>query len=217
AAGAVLNQFAGTLMAGLVADPSSPPQLAARALARLEQAGYASPAGAGHEALRCPSLLALEPGAAIECVLGLLLACTGARAVSLWGAGPTGRLAPICAAGGTPRRGAPSRRGAAHARAARRGLIDARGDPRAADAACTQRLQRARARAGQRATAHPPRLRSPRRAAAGADPRQRGSGALSRAAGRGARGTQRQGAARRPARRSRRPAGRPRAGDAAHL
>lgn len=109
AAGAVLNQFAGTLMAGLVADPSSPPQLAARALARLEQAGYASPAGAGHEALRCPSLLALEPGAAIECVLGLLLACTGARAVSLWGAGPTGRLAPICAAGGTPRRGPAAR------------------------------------------------------------------------------------------------------------
>jgi signal transduction histidine kinase len=122
AAGTILNQFAGTLMARLLADPSVPAQLASRALARLEQAGLASAAGAGHEALRCPSLLGLEPGTAIECVLGLLVACTGARAVSLWSAGPTGRVAPICCAGERPGRG-PAPRLA-------RELIAGEGEPR---------------------------------------------------------------------------------------
>ncbi len=105
AAGNVLNRFAGTLAAALAADPGSPPELAARALACLEQAGLASVAGAGHEALSSPAVLAQEPGAAIECMMRLLVACTGARAVSLWAAGPTGRPAPICSAGEAPRGG----------------------------------------------------------------------------------------------------------------
>jgi signal transduction histidine kinase len=104
AAGTVLSQFAGALLVGLAADSHSP-ELPARALARLEEAGLASAAAAGHEALRCPSLLALEPGQALESVMRLLVACTGARYVSLWGAGPTGRLAAICWAGETPRGG----------------------------------------------------------------------------------------------------------------
>jgi signal transduction histidine kinase len=105
AAETVLNQFAGVLMAGLLADPDSPPEPAVAALARLEEAGLVTAAAAAHEALRCPSLLALEPASAIECVLRLLVACAGARSVSLWGAGATGRLAPICWAGEEPRRG----------------------------------------------------------------------------------------------------------------
>ncbi len=104
AAETVVNQFTGTLLVGLVADPVSPTELAASALARLVDAGLASAAAAGHEALRSPALLALEPGRALEGVLELVLACAAPRAVALWSAGPTGRLTPICRAGTAPSR-----------------------------------------------------------------------------------------------------------------
>jgi signal transduction histidine kinase len=105
AAETVVNQFAGMLLVGLLADPSSAPELAADALARLVDAGLASAPAAGHEALRSPALLTLEPGRAVESVLRLVLACAAPRSVSLWGAGPTGRLAPICIAGEGSSRG----------------------------------------------------------------------------------------------------------------
>jgi len=99
AAATVVNGFAGTLLLCLLADPSCSPELPGRALARLAGVGLASPAAAGREALRCPSLLALEPARATETVLRVLLACGGPRTVSLWAAGPTGQLAEIGCAG----------------------------------------------------------------------------------------------------------------------
>jgi signal transduction histidine kinase len=105
AAETVLNLFAGTLLAALLEGPDPSTELAADALAGLEEAGLASPAAAGHEAVRAPSLLAGEPGGAIDCILRLLVACSGARSVSLWGTGPTGQVVQICGAGESEARG----------------------------------------------------------------------------------------------------------------
>jgi len=109
AADTVLSSYAGTLLVSLATDPVLAPELAGEALTRLTDAGLASAAAAGREALRCPSLLALEPGRAIESVLRLLLACAGARALSLWATGPTGQLAPVCSLGAEPPRSAAPR------------------------------------------------------------------------------------------------------------
>ncbi len=109
AAATVLNGFAGTLLVFLVSDPASAPELPGAALARLSRAGLVSPAAAGREALRCPSLLALEPARAVESVLHVLLASCAPRTVSLWAAGPTGQLSEIGCAG-TARTGAPAAR-----------------------------------------------------------------------------------------------------------
>jgi signal transduction histidine kinase len=109
AAETVLNGFAGTLLVCIVSDPASSPELPGAALARLVQADLASPAAAGREALRSPSLLALEPARAIDSVLRVLIASGGPRTVSLWAAGPTGQLAEIGCAGAVHTRALPAR------------------------------------------------------------------------------------------------------------
>ena len=104
------------------------------------------------------------------------------------------------------RRAAAPRHGPPDARAAGGGRVPAGGDPRARDAAGAQRLERARARAGERAPADAPRLRPARRPAAGAAAASARTSRCSASSWRRARGTARQGAARRAPRRPRRAA-----------